>query len=73
VCLNFDDYFILCCFFSSSKGPNDKKGLPVFYIIMARLDASALRNINVLIAYVFKTMNSVVTHSKYSLLVDYSW
>ena len=37
-------------------GPKDKKGLPVFYIIMNRISSAALQNINVLIGidlYIF--------------------
>lgn len=42
-------WFNLIFFVFVQTGPKDKKGLPVFYIIMNRISSVALQNINVLI------------------------
>ena len=57
------------------QGGNDKRGTPVFYLIVARIDLSQidLNNMSPLVSFIFRTMDSVVSNGAYSLVVDMSW
>eukprot|EP01111_Echinosteliopsis_oligospora_P016784 TRINITY_DN7083_c0_g1_i1.p1 TRINITY_DN7083_c0_g1~~TRINITY_DN7083_c0_g1_i1.p1 ORF type:complete len:862 (+),score=221.30 TRINITY_DN7083_c0_g1_i1:213-2798(+) len=54
------------------QGPNNKQDQPVFYLIVNRIKAEFLDNVNPLVSYIFKVMDFAV-QKPYSIVVDMSW
>lgn len=70
------------------QGPNDKRDMPVFYLIvnryplfliifvrihvLVRIKPEFLDNVNPLVSHIFKVMDEAV-NAGYSLVIDMSW
>eukprot|EP00004_Rigifila_ramosa_P015635 TRINITY_DN3641_c0_g1_i1.p1 TRINITY_DN3641_c0_g1~~TRINITY_DN3641_c0_g1_i1.p1 ORF type:complete len:772 (-),score=190.44 TRINITY_DN3641_c0_g1_i1:95-2410(-) len=54
------------------RGPPDKAGRPVFYVIVNRVSTPFLEDFAVLARHVLKVMDSHI-HSPYAICVDMSW
>lgn len=56
------------------QGKDNKKGFPVFYLIVCRMDLTSFDNVNQLTNHVFqKITNTVGPNTEVSIVIDLSW